>query len=154
MKAMRSFCWKAALVSLFPLKTLFLSELLFIFRTVFFVFYSQCIFIWGQIFCVYHFVAVSKGKTRNSRKHMVIYKRWKFYIHFIAVDTHKKSHVILNGIRGNTSKWAPFSKTTSCPYFSLKPVHNAIWMSPFMWGNEKHNTNEQAMTLLRGVSRG
>lgn len=52
------------------------------------------------------------------------------------------SHVILNAIRGNTSKWAPFSKTTSCPYFPSKPVHNATWLSLFMWGNERHNSNE------------
>lgn len=58
-------------------------------------------------------------------------------------------HVILNGIRGNTSKWAPFSKTTSCPCFLSKPVHNAMWLSPFMWGNEKQNRNEQAVTLFQ-----
>lgn len=76
------------------------------------------LFLWQQIQCIMQECLNEKRKTQGLKSFPVF-----------------KSYVILNGKRGSTSKWTPFSKNSSCPYFSSTPLHNAIWWSLFMWGN-------------------
>ena len=138
-------------VSVFSRIHCFCCDLLIIFKAVFMSFcfafgvlLSVHQYMWCQDLCFCNTVvnslqywrSASKGKTPSDPKMMKV-------LSLFCVQS-KKAHVILNGIRGETSKWAPFSKTTSCPCFPSKPVHNAIY-------DCRHSCEEMKSTIRMNV---